>query len=256
MDEQVVIALAVALISAAAAVVSILLGARTAQKASRLEVQLDAERRAATKQELVEELMTRYREPLLRAAFDLQSRLYNIVHQDFLRRYAAEPVEGAREYAVKNTLYVLAEYLAWVEILRRDVQFLDLGDVARSQQLAELLEQVVDALATDERLPDPTLRLFRGEQRAIGELMVEVERDYEGKLRHQCIGYAAFVARLHDDKDFAQWFRRLQDDVEAMMLEKSASDERLVELQHALVDLINFLDDPPARFVGPRCTKL
>jgi hypothetical protein len=255
-DEQVLIALAVALISGATAVVSILIGARTSKTASRLQYQLDLEKNRATKQELSDELMSRYREPLLRAAFDLQSRLYNIVKQDFLRRYAEDPVEGARDYAVKNTLYVLAEYLAWVEILRRDVQFLDLGDVERSQQLTALLEQVVDALATDERLPDPTLRLFRGEQRAIGELMVELERDYEGNLRHQCIGYAHFVARLHDEPDFAQWFHRLDGDVEAMMLKKTASDDRLTELQHVLVDLIAFLDDPPSRFLDQRCTKL
>jgi predicted ATPase len=90
--------------------------------------------------DLLEQVMSRYHEPLLRAAFHLQRRVYNIVEQAFLLRYLQRGSPAEQEYACRNTMFVLAEYLGWVEMLRRGVQFLDLGDVQRNQQLSERLE--------------------------------------------------------------------------------------------------------------------
>ena len=109
-----------------------------------LQNELEERRRQASKEELVEEVMSRYREPL-RAAFDLQSRIYNIVGQGFLHRYLQLGDPPNQEYACRNTMFVVAEYLGWVmEILRRGVQFLDLGDVRRNQLLVERLEATND----------------------------------------------------------------------------------------------------------------
>jgi AAA ATPase-like protein len=69
--------------------------------------------------DLLEQVMSRYREPLLRAAFHLQSRVYNIVEQAFLLRYLQRGSPAEQEYACRNTMFVLAEYLGWVEMLRR-----------------------------------------------------------------------------------------------------------------------------------------
>jgi hypothetical protein len=117
--------------------------------------------------------MSRYREPLLRAAFDLQSRIYNIVKQNFLIRYLqrGNPVE--QDYACRNTMFVLAEYLGWIEILRRGVQFLDLGDVERNRSLVDRVEAITTVLLADRPYPDATFQVFRGQQRAIGELMMD-----------------------------------------------------------------------------------
>ncbi len=76
----------VSLISAAVALLSIGVSAFAARGTLRVQSELEERRRLATKEELLEEVMGRYREPLLRAAFDLQSRLYNIVEQGFLRK--------------------------------------------------------------------------------------------------------------------------------------------------------------------------
>lgn len=256
MTAQVVIALLVSVLSAVTAVVSITIGARAARGTARVQYELELAKSRATKQELVEEVMARYREPLLRAAFDLQSRIFNIVRQDFLLRYASPETEREQKYALNNTMYVFAEYLGWVEIMRRDVQFLDLGDVERNRLLVERLEHIGDIVANSTRLLDPTLRLFRGEQRAAGEVMVDSEPDHEGDSRHQCIGYARFVAQLDDSPEFAQWFKHLGDDLQCLMREKPATYERLTELQHALVDLIEFLDNPPVRFMRQSCTRI
>jgi hypothetical protein len=108
----------------------------------RLQQELTDRARVDAKAEDAAALMARYRDPLLRAAFDLQSRLYNILEQDFLRAYYRHRDAHVREYACENTLYVLAEYLGWVEIVRREVSFLDLGDEHRSRELNEQLDRV------------------------------------------------------------------------------------------------------------------
>ncbi len=246
----------VALISATVALASIVLSARTARGTARLSYELEEAKRKATKEEMVEELMSRYREPLLRAAFDLQSRIYNIIKQQFMVRYGAEGREHERQYALDNTVFLFAEYFGWVEILRRDVQFLDLGDVERNRLLVERLEKIGDVFASDRHIQDVRFRTFRGEQRALGELMIVDQRTGDGGNRRQCMGYAQFRTRLRDDESFAEWFRPLCRDAGSLTDGDGQTYERLTKLQHALVDLIDFLDDPPARFVREYCTKL
>jgi hypothetical protein len=138
--RSVSVELTVALISAAAAVLAALLtvvvSARTTRVTAELQDKLERQRHQASKEELLEQVMSRYREPLVRAAFDLQSRIYNIVKQAFLVRYLRQGRPDEQEYACRNTVFVVAEYLGWVEILRRGVQFLDLGDVERNRSLS------------------------------------------------------------------------------------------------------------------------
>jgi hypothetical protein len=53
--------------------------------------------------------MSRYREPLVRAAYDLQSRLFNTLRQDqrgFLAKYVVGGDPKEQEYARENTLHV------------------------------------------------------------------------------------------------------------------------------------------------------
>lgn len=248
--------IAVSLISAAVALVSIYLSTSAARRTARLSFELDLAKSRATKEQKVEEVMSRYREPLVRAAFDLQSRIYNIIRQKFLSRYGAKGREHEREYARDNTLFLFAEYFGWVEILRRDVQFLDLGDVERNRLLVARLDSVSDTLASDRKISDRTFRVFKGEQRALGELMSPTDPAGKGEARTLCIGYAAFRSRLRDEPDFAHWFGPLLEDVEALIAGAGAPYERLTKLQHVLVELIDFLDDPPTRFLAEYRTKL
>lgn len=215
---------------------------------------MEEQRRARTKAELLDDLMARYRDPLLRAAFDLQSRLYNIAEQGFLGRYHTDQDPEARDYAVTNTLYVIAEYLGWIEILRREVRFLDLGDQQRNRAAVDLIDDVRQAFLTD-RYP-AGLRLFNGQQRAIGELMSEQSTSpSDGKVRLECIGYAEFVTRLREP-DFARWFARLRTDIDAMADASPAELERLVALQNALVDVVEFLDREHTRLPAGDRRKL
>jgi len=115
------------------------------------------------------ELRGRYSPPLLQAAFDLQSRLYNIGRLRFLQTYLSGEDEGQRADAENSTLWLLAQYLGWVEILRREAQFLDFGKRTKNRELQGALEKIASQLASDKYGP---LAVFRPTQRAIGELMI------------------------------------------------------------------------------------
>lgn len=182
----------------------------------------------------------RYRIPLMHAAFDLQSRLYNICRQRFLQRFStAASSAQEREYAIDNTLYLMGQYLCFSEIIRRGMLFV--ADRRQDRALTEAMERVRDWLATSE-IEDRTLCLFRGEQRAVGEVMlVESDKLFPGDPRWDCLGYAAFVKTLQDP-DVERWFDSLRHSLEALTSDLEHHDQRLKELQHALLDLLTLLD--------------
>ena len=200
-------------------------------------------RRGAQVEE-ADRLAVRFREPVLYAAFNLQSRIYNIVHQGFLDDFLAadHATEDEREYAVRNTAYLVGQYLGWVEIIRRESQYMDPRSRSRNREIVQSLEAVRDLFAESRTMPDPTLRIFRGEQRAIGEVMlVPTESTQQGVPRWECKGYARFVEE-HEVEKVQRWFRRIENDVVVLGKEPGRHHERLVKIQHGLVDLIGVLD--------------
>ena len=89
-----------------------------------------------------DEVAMDFRMPLLAAASDLQARLFNIRRQDFLVRFADPGASRARpEYPVVHTLYLIAQYFCYAEIIRRGALFLDPVDRERQRELIEQLEQ-------------------------------------------------------------------------------------------------------------------
>jgi hypothetical protein len=230
----------VALISAGVAVCSAAVSAYSTARSVRLQHALD-------RQEASEDLIRRYREPLVLAAFDLQARICNIVQDDFFARHLASADLREQEYARVSTLYRVADYLGWTEILRRGLQFLDLGDDRRTRELAGYLARVSRTFS-DTTQHGGAFRLFRDEQRALGEVMLE-PADGEPR-RYQCIGYAAFVMRLETDSAFARWFQRLSDEAVKLADPAPGQLDRLIDIQHALIDVIRFLDPGGLRFPG------
>jgi hypothetical protein len=106
----------------------------------------------------------------------------------------------------------------------------------------------------DESAPR-ALRLFRGEQRAIGELMM-ISTDDPGSARHESMGYVQFCARLGNDAAFAQWFHRLLDGVDDIAAVKRSDHSRLIVLHNRLMDLIEFLDPECSRVPANRRDRL
>ena len=154
--------------------------------------------------------------------------------------HCGNPEEEA--YARRYTVFAVAEYMTWVEIVRRELRFLDVGDEDRNRQLLARLTKTQVTLQSD-KIRGP-FRVFRGRQRAIAELMMVPTGATEGPQK-ECIGYAAFSDRLDEDRDFAGWFTGLLDDVD--LLVSRDNDDRIIQLQNDLVDLIDHLDPKTLR---------
>ena len=189
-------------------------------------------------------LRDRYSPPLLQSAFDLQSRLYNIVRGQFLQTYMG--VDGdseLRRYAEDSTLWLLSQYLGWVEILRREIQFLDFGKRKKNRALQEALGNVTRELATDRRTR--TFAVFRTTQRAIGELMITETEGTDGSKRAGCLSYLQFSER-RSDPDFDKWFEPLRKDLGVISITRDY--DRAIRVQRALVGVIDMLDPDSVRY--------
>ena len=249
MDTDGIIGFGSAILAFVGAVASGILASR----ANRQAHELDRRRRLDTRVEDAERVLGQYRDPLLDAAQTLQSRLFNIIRLDYLVRYLHCGDPDEERYARDYTVYAIAEYLCWVEIVRRELRFLDLGDVERNRQLLAHLTQAQVTIQSD-TMP-PQFRVFRGRQRAIAELTMVPTGASDGP-RTECLGYAAFSQRLYGDPAFAAWFARLREDVDTVAAASAEDNVRLVRLQNDLVDLIEFLDPGAVRIIPAQRNRL
>jgi len=198
--------------------------------------------------------MSRYRDALLWASFDLQSRIYNILegyevdrHPGLMGFTSAFLVAGTEQqalYVKRSTAFLFAEYLGWVEIFRRDIQFLDLGNSKTNQQIMFALTKISRTIGAASLTDTECFRIFRADQRALGELMIEPDSK-PGERR--CIGYATFCSKLTDE-GFAEWGQELLYHVELAALQPALARDRLTKLQHQLIDLVDLLDTEQRRF--------
>ncbi|WP_328339716.1 hypothetical protein [Micromonospora sp. NBC_00421] len=235
----------IAILSATVALVSVLVTARTAHRTTVVTHQLQEKSRERTKGELADELFRRYQDPLRWAAESLQSRLYNVIRCGLLPRYLRCGDPEDERYVVDNTVYVLAEYLGWVELLRRDHRFLHSNADQNTRDLLEIIQRTHKTLATD-ALQGP-FRLFRGQQRAIGELMLTWTESPAGRIR-DVLGYAAFCHLLDSDPAFRRWFERLRAEVPVIQNVDDHGNQRLSQLHDdllALLDLLRQEGSPP-----------
>jgi hypothetical protein len=179
-----------------------------------------------------EDVLARYREPLAAAAFDLQSRLYNILRLGFLGKFGGTDTHG--DAALRTTLFRLAQYFGWTEILRRDIQFLSFPEADDTRRVANLQSEVAKTFTSDGY--GHAMMIWGDEQRALGELMIVEEHD-----KVLSMGYAAFTASCDDV--FASWLARLQGE-----LPDVAARERLSDVQHLLCELVETLDVNRVRY--------
>jgi len=142
-----------------------------------------AERKRLTE---AEKLIAKYRDPLLLACQDLQSRLYNITDEN-VTVYFRQRGEK-KENVLLYTAFLVGQYLSWTYILRRQAQFLRFSTEKDNRELTKVLAGISFAFGTDGGGPDSApFMLWRGHQSAIGEMMTTKDA---GELF--CIGYAAF----------------------------------------------------------------
>jgi hypothetical protein len=73
--------------------------------------------------------------------------------------------------------------------------------------------------------------------------------------RDRCLGYVEFCRRLDADADFASWFEPASDGIRELA-SSTRPHARLMRLQVALMDLIDFLDPDADRFPDHRRSRL
>lgn len=223
-------------VSAAVAIRQSRHSARTQVDLARLNSELQSEVQARTallERDLrAEDVLTKYREPLAAAAYDLQSRLYNILNMRFFARFGGDHERS--DLAEETTLFRIAQYFGWTELLRRDIQFLSFPEEQATRQVIGLQSAITQRFATSGK--GEQLMIWADEQRAIGERMIVIEHD-----RVLCAGYA----RFHDEytERYAPWCERLRGELHA-----TASGDRLRDVQHLLCELVETLDARRVRY--------
>jgi hypothetical protein len=227
------------MISSVVAIIAAAIAVWGQLRVKRVEAQLDLQKAEAGRRAEAEQTARRFREPLGRAAYELQSRIFNIIRGGFLTNYLEGGDRRTQSYAVNHTLFVIAQYFSWTELIRREIQFIDLGADEETRQLAQLQHKIYSIWQTDRY--GSLLRVFGGEQHAIGERMI-----WEGPRGPQCMGYASFLDYLKSDPD--PLICALKADVESLGACLEEALPRLTELQHSLIDLVVFLDPEAVRF--------
>lgn len=160
-------------------------------------------RQAKEKQRLAaRDRLDRHRAPLLAAVDDLGRRLNNIRNDGFL---AYLNVDDRRNAALLTTLFRLAQYLGWREVIYGYADRLRFESDETTRTVTEMLGDVGWILAADEfdrtdedDFTTSQLMLWLDEQRAIGELM----RRSDPELC--CISYDSFVDSY--ESHFSKWF--------------------------------------------------
>lgn len=187
-----------------------------------------------------EKVLAKYRDPLLLAAQDLQSRLYHITQCGFVLGTSGGGKGENPVHTVQYTSFLVGQYFAWIYILRHEAQFLRFDTSSNTRAVTKLLNNIAFTFATDTfTTEDPYFcnlpcMLWRGEQRALGEEMVINDNN-----QLYCMGFAAFHKKWEEDPSFQAWFQPI---VDGLGPEGATRDLRFRRLQHILVDLVHVLD--------------
>ena len=138
-------------------------------------------RRQLDKKDKETSTMLQYYRPLVLSMYDLQSRIKQLIGEDFVRNFFAGHPRQAL-YMVVNTIYVFSELLAWMSIMREEVQVLTpvLGQEFTTQELLDTINSLGFMLSGETATQgcDPKKRsshflLLKGQQRLVGEAVME-----------------------------------------------------------------------------------
>ena len=173
------------------------------------------------------QLLATQRDPAVRAINELQGRLWVILSTK-AANYHYVKQQGDEEYYVQSTAFLVAQYFAWSELMRRQIAALDYSD------LSLLLEEVSDAFAHG----GPGFQIYRLDQREIGErLMAPMKTDSDAAI----FRYSEFRDMMEAPKP-AERLLALRDRSHYLLDHLETERERATRIQNALVDLLDFVD--------------
>jgi hypothetical protein len=182
MDAQLI----AALIAAAVAIASAVLGVLNSRKLA--DYQAEVDERTAQQQRIREEVL-RWTNPVLDAVDSLESRLDNILNDDLdlaLRKHRQDrPVDPdwavSYDYVLPSTLFLFANYFAWIRLMQEKLSFELFESKQVEERFFEAMWRVSNTLShwsRDElRGAGRDTQVFALQQRAIGEAVIK--RDAE-----------------------------------------------------------------------------
>lgn len=191
--------------------------------------------------------MSRFNEQIARSAYDLQSRIFNVMAQGLISVHISNGNVRERNYVVDSTVFRFAEYLCWSELARRELQFTDLDANENTRKFFHAQSEISSTLGTDR--DGRLFRIFSGEQRAIGEALIQT-----GARGAECMGYGAFLKAFSVGKD--PLIDSLRTDVLSLESNLDQGADRFRKLQHELIKLLNILDPKYLRFPENRRYKV
>lgn len=217
-----------------------------------------SEKRKARRE--AENLLHKYRDPLLFAAEDLQSRLWGIFEADVLSFHGRSAHHEDSLFIY--TSFVLGQYFAWTRILRCQTQLLpfSIEEDKRLAKFIEILHSIQGVLLSNQFAKDEgtAFTLWRGHQMAIGEYMTEGTSGPD----QLCKGFyefnSAWKAGATDDHDAIHyWFKPVVDGLDTLIKKgpNAPDGNKLRRLQHLLLDLITVLDPHKHRLHSKGLTR-
>ena len=165
-------------------------------------------RQREMRSERIRDEVLRWANPILGAVTGLESRLANILDDSLYLALDADldkerPVDDdwaiGHEYAMESTLFLFAEYFAWIRLLQQRLSF----ELFQSRETNDrFLAAVWDVSKALSRWPDESVvgfgtdaQVFALQQRAIGELLIRSDPNGQKDV----VGYPEFLSLRVED---------------------------------------------------------
>jgi hypothetical protein len=184
---------------------------------------------------------------LCAAAYDLQARIGSFIEAGWVVRALHDGTADEKQHVIDYTVFLFAQYCAWIELIRQRILFIDLSKDEASRELNNMLKDVGTALKKNNAYKP--FRLFEGEMRAIGEVMI----DGDG-----CVGFNTFLDKIYPSDDVAtninqftsKLIQSLKGDVAKIPSNRTDVSclKRLETLQIALLAVAQHLDKNGVRY--------
>lgn len=197
-----------------------------------------------TQRREVIEVKRKYSTPILLAADQLRKRLRNVIeHIDEIEKEKDEWLpKDPNVYYYSSTLYIVAHFLGWQQILRHEVVYLDFTTTKETQTFEAFMRGINRGFSEPQLLgkkdsKDKTVVSY--DLQSIGDSMIVKE---DG--RRHAMNYASFVKFLAESND--EHMRACLDEVGELFAELKASDirfRRIVAI-HTIVNAFVEYADP------------
>jgi len=190
----------------------------------------------------------KYTSPILLSAQSLRDRLENIIKNiESIEKQNWLPAEGGQNYYYKSTLFVVGQFFGWVQILRRNIVYLDFAVTKETQKFERFLNLIENGFTNPALYEQAKTGLphqsqdkwvFKYILQSLGALMVT--HDEQG---HRAIDYVAFckLYESSDGDDFRSWFSHLEEIFKGL----NANDvrfKRIIAIHIVINSFVDYLD--------------